>query len=294
MTLSGTIPVEQSVADGITATFSYGFKIDVASDLFVMQDAVIASPGTFSVTGVGNASGGTLTFTAAPPLNTVISRFRVVDFGQTTSYAEGDAFLEQDHEQSVDTLAMQITQLVERFQRIPIFPQQVNGTIRGMALPLPEALKLLQWNSTADGLTNANSTILTVTPLPGGGAKVEAQASVAVNASASALELVATSLVPAGAVLDSLLYHCATSFGTSNGLTSVQLGTRSAPQRFGRGLSIVAGNSSNGGQWANLALEPAPSALDAVLGAETGPFDAVGQAIITAVYFVYTPPIVVP
>lgn len=294
MTLASTIPVEQTIADGVAVTFSYGFLIDAASDILILQGAAIASPGTFSLTGVGNAAGGTFTFTAAPPIGTVISRFRVVDFGQATSYTEGDAFLEQNHEGSVDALAQQITQLAETFQRIPVFPRNVNGTIRGMALPLPEALKLLQWNSTADGLTNADSSILTVSPLPGAGARTEAQATVAVSPTGGELVLTAAALVPAGALLKAVLTHNSVAPGTSNGLSGYSVGTIVAPERYGRGVSIALLGANNAGQFRNYVEEPAASALAVILQAEGGAFDAVGTVIVTAVFDLYTNPTSVP
>lgn len=293
MTLSATIPVVQTVADGVTATFSYDFRLDQASDLIVYQDDTLAPPSTYSVAGVGNETGGTFTFTAVPPLATLITRTRLTPLGQQTSYREGDAFLEQDHEQSVDALAMQITQVVEASQRVPTLDPTSLAALRGLEFPAPDPLKLLGWNTDGTALTLFDSAILTVTPLPGAGARVEAQVTVAVPTINGATELKATALVPAGALLESVLSSNSVAFGGSNGLTGYTLGTGANAARFGEGVPVTLG-ATNTGLWRGYAQELAAAALDVVLLAETGAFDATGEAIITAVYNMYVIPTAVP
>jgi len=178
-------------------------------------------------------------------------------------------------------------------ERRPALKPSTLTPLRNLEFPQPVALQLIGWNSDGTKLALFNSTILTVTPLVGSGARVEAQATVSVPAVA-ANTLTAVSIVPAGALLKALLVHNSVAFGASSGLTGYSLGTASAPERFGRGISIAILGENNPGQWRNYVEEPAASALDAILTAETGAFDTVGTAIVTAVYEIYTNPIVVP
>ncbi len=93
--------------------------------------------------------------------------------------------------------------------------------------------------------------------------------------------MVATAIIPAGVVLISSQIFIEVSFGTSNALTSITVGTVSAPERYGRGISIVGGTKTGPSDYRNYVLEPTTTTLDITVSAEGGAFDAVGSLILT-------------
>lgn len=295
MTLSGTIPIIQSLGDAVNKIFSYGFRIDQAADLEVFQDTALQPAASYQVTGVGVDTGGTVIFGIAPASGTLVTRRRNKPLGQATSYKEGDSFLSQSHEQSVDSLAQQTTQAFETFQRVPTLgPTTVNG-LRNLLLPPPVPLQLWSWDSNGTQIVYAPSTILTVTPLPGGGAVVTAQATQAVNASNGLTQLTTSGLVPAGARLTDGMAFLATEWSTENNISAWSLGTATASGRYGQNLAITQGTVTSAGQAVNFVQEPAPSGLELVVTATAGgPFGLTGQAIVTAQYVLYVPPTAVP
>ncbi len=281
------------IGDGIIRTFPYNFRVLTATEIAVFQNDTEVNQALYTVNGVG-ADSGSITLTTAPAVSDTVWIFGDTIKQQPTSYPEQGPFPAVSHETGLDRPMMTLWEFEETLERIPTFKQPTLPALRSMELPQPDALKLYSWNANGDGITYVDSTILTVTPLPGAGARVEAQATVAVNASASQGVLTASNLVPAGALLQAVLTHNSIAFGTSNGLTGYSLGTLSAPERYGRSISVALNGENSAGMFRNYAEEPAPASLDITLSAEGGVFDATGQAIVTVVYNVFVPPTAVP
>jgi hypothetical protein len=108
-------------------------------------------------------------------------------------------------------------------------------------------------------------------------------------------QLTTSGLVPAGSHLLHLMAHVAIQPGNTRSIVSWSLGTVSAFQRFARGKSLPVGTVTNAGEAINYVVEPAPSGLEAVITADAGgPFDTVGEFIVTAIYQFYAVPLVVP
>jgi hypothetical protein len=76
----------------------------------------------FTLTGVGNASGGSLRTVAAVPSSSKVTIFRNVPATQTTSYQEGGDFPASSHERALDKLTMvaqQTERLAARALKVP-------------------------------------------------------------------------------------------------------------------------------------------------------------------------------
>jgi len=125
MTLSTTTNKVSLSGDGNTTVFAYNFKILSSSDLKVY---IRSATGTetlktitthYTVSGVGSASGGNVTFTGGnTPTNTeTVILQRVVPLTQTHDYVENDPFPAESHEQGLDRLTMHVQQLQEEIDR---------------------------------------------------------------------------------------------------------------------------------------------------------------------------------
>ena len=69
----GIKPRIQYTADGILTTYEFPFAIFKASDLDVYFGDSLQDTDTYTVSGVGNSDGGSVTFSSAPTADTIIT-----------------------------------------------------------------------------------------------------------------------------------------------------------------------------------------------------------------------------
>jgi hypothetical protein len=88
LTINNTTPRNEYVGNNATTSFAYDFKILTAADLKIFLDSTEQVSG-FSITQVGNDTGGQVVFTVAPGsnVNVLLERFTVTD--RQTDYIEG-------------------------------------------------------------------------------------------------------------------------------------------------------------------------------------------------------------
>lgn len=110
-----TVPSEQSriqyTTDGTSVSFPVPFRFLNAAHLQVArqrndESSILELGVDYSVSGVGNQAGGTITTTSALPAGDSISIERVVPITQETAYQRNDPFPERAHEQALDKLTM--------------------------------------------------------------------------------------------------------------------------------------------------------------------------------------------
>jgi len=125
MTISTTTIKNSYSGNGSTTTFNYTFKITDQDDLEVL---IRASTGTetvktitthYTVTGVGNAGGGTVVFTAGniPITGETIVIRRATPQTQATDYLANDPFPAESHEDALDKLTSITQELQEEVDR---------------------------------------------------------------------------------------------------------------------------------------------------------------------------------
>jgi len=109
MTLPIQIPRTVQSADGVQDTFSYDFLVLDETHLQVFEDAILTTK-AYTVTGIGNASGGTVVFSPVVPAAGVsVSLVLNVPLDQETDYQPYDPFPANTHEAALDKLT-QISQ----------------------------------------------------------------------------------------------------------------------------------------------------------------------------------------
>ena len=114
MTISTTTRTVTHNGNGAAVNFTYPFKIDDAADLLVYLKSgsvfVRKSLGTdYSLTGVRNPGGGTVTFVVAPASATGNVRFlRRTALTQLVDYITNDDFPAEIHEAALDKLTMAV------------------------------------------------------------------------------------------------------------------------------------------------------------------------------------------
>jgi cytoskeletal protein CcmA (bactofilin family) len=167
MTISTTIAKNSSAGNGSTAAFTYGFKITDQSHIkvYIRVDSTgVETLKTltthYTVSGVGAAAGGTVTFTSGniPVSGETVVLTRVTPQNQVTDLVENDPFPAAVFEDSLDKLtsiSQEIQETVDRAITVP--------TTDSSDLELPSstarASRLMAFDGSGDVTTIATSTL---------------------------------------------------------------------------------------------------------------------------------------
>jgi len=124
MTVSSTNTKNSYSGDASTTVFAYTFKIFDDDDISVIlrTDATggetVQTKGThYSVSGVGNAGGGNITFVTAPASGITVVLIRATVQTQTTDYTPNDPFPAASHEEALDRLTLMVQDQQEELDR---------------------------------------------------------------------------------------------------------------------------------------------------------------------------------
>ena len=148
MAVPDQVPFNQSTANGATTVFPYTFLIVEEGQLSVYLDGVLQASG-YTVSGVGVAGGGNVTFTTAPANGVVVERIRETALTRTTDYPPNGDLLESTLDADFDKTwqAMQeINEHVGRAIKLPL------GSTADPALDALVANRYLRVNAAADGI----------------------------------------------------------------------------------------------------------------------------------------------
>jgi len=124
MTVSSTTTKNSYNGNGILTAFAYGFKIFDEDDIAViLRDDATGTESTqsitthYSVSGVGSASGGNITFGTAPATGKTVVLLRTTPLTQATDYTPNDPFPADAHEDALDKLTFIAQELQEELGR---------------------------------------------------------------------------------------------------------------------------------------------------------------------------------
>ena len=168
MVVSTTTSRVEYNGNGSTTAFAYTFRIFADGDLkvYVVSSAGVATLKTitthYTVSGAGDASGGTVTMGSAPASGETLVIERSVAYTQSTDYVESDSFSAETHETALDRNTM----LTQQNQRdIARSMRLSKGTADSVSveLPAPVASHFIKWNADADALESAIGTADQVT-----------------------------------------------------------------------------------------------------------------------------------
>jgi hypothetical protein len=163
--LSDVEPRIQYTANGGETEFDFPFLVysdaeGSSSHLIVIrvrdgEPETLATPADYSVADLDEEDGGTITLEEAAEADDIYILYREVPIETFFSFATaGDYFAEDVNKQN--NLILQILQqLALAISRSATLPPE--STLESLALPSPEALKLLRWNSDASALENTPS-----------------------------------------------------------------------------------------------------------------------------------------
>lgn len=130
------------VASAGQVSFPYTFPIFAATDLLVYVSGSLQSTSAYSVTGVGEASGGNVVFTTGRASGDEVILLSGIPYTQGLDYVDGDAFPAAAHEAGLDTLTRLTQQLKEITDRCLQLNVALSYGKTGLELPAPQSLTL--------------------------------------------------------------------------------------------------------------------------------------------------------
>ena len=147
MTVETNINRNDYQVDGVAlGPFAYEFRILQESDLQVYENGVLTAK-AYTVAGVGDVQGGSVTFTSQAPALGQLSLIRIVDENQSTDYRPYDAFPAERMEADLDKLTMRDQQLQEASERSIQFPPDNVGLTQFLPAIPNRANKLLSFDN---------------------------------------------------------------------------------------------------------------------------------------------------
>lgn len=164
MTIASETARNDYTGNGAVDTYTYGFKIFDESQLLVTQRNTATPPvettlvlnTDYTVTGVNNPAGGTIVLDAGNlATDFLLAIKRDVDYTQETDIRNQGPYLPELHEDEFDLLMMAIQQLKNATDRSMQLPE--TGTTAATTLPIPAALKLVQWDAAGTALQNVDA-----------------------------------------------------------------------------------------------------------------------------------------
>ena len=129
------------VGDGVTVAFTYDFRIIRSEEALVKEDGVETS--AYSISGLGNPLGGTITFDTAPAVDVDILIQRDVSLTQLIDYQAYDPFPAETHETGLDRIVMMIQQLNNSIGSV------LGTDIEGLVTPPYVAGEYWRWDLSA-------------------------------------------------------------------------------------------------------------------------------------------------
>lgn len=177
MTLATALSRTDYTSNGSATIYPYTFRILAASDLRVITrsvttglETVLAYPANYTVSGVGNTAGGSITLATPITAGDVLTIRRVRPGTQQTSFRSQGSFFPETHEDAFDHVVMLADQLQDQLDRSLKLQETLDPSLFGLTLPTPTAGLVL--TGTGSGFTMAAITTAAAVTLPGAGRTV--------------------------------------------------------------------------------------------------------------------------
>lgn len=166
MTITTNDTRDEYTATGGQTVFNYTFKIFTSTDLLVYQTASGATPDdttdlitTYTVTGVGNASGGTIVLNSGATAGDKITIVSNISYERDTDYQFNGDFTADVVNDEQDRLLSLVKQVKDNSERTLLFSKSTQGAT-GKTLPTPAELadSVLAFDSNGDPVAGVSAT----------------------------------------------------------------------------------------------------------------------------------------
>ena len=155
--IHGVVPRIQYTANGSLTKFTFPFAIFSTDDIEVYLNDTKQASTAYTVTGVRDSDGGSVTFTSTPTNGTVVTIVRNLSIERTSDFQEGGALRADTLNDEFDYQIACQQQIADNLNRSMVLPPYAVDSNVNLTLPTPSAGKAIVWN--ADGTNLENSTV---------------------------------------------------------------------------------------------------------------------------------------
>lgn len=157
MPVTEQTPVNASTGNGVTTVFPYTYLILAQADIEVLVDDVVQTLTTdYTVSGVGNPSGGNVTFGSAPINGASVVLRRNMQYKRTTDYQENGDLTAATLDADNDSTVLLLQQLASEFVRALKLPKGTTTDQELTGTAADRANKYIAFDSSGN-LTTASS-----------------------------------------------------------------------------------------------------------------------------------------
>jgi hypothetical protein len=162
MTVPSEVARTDAISNGVNLVFPYSFRILDESELLVITrdsddvETTLVLNTDYTVSGVGELSGGNVTLIAATANTNVVSITRNMAFTQDTDLQANGQFSAETHEDCFDRAMMIAQQLKDESDRCFRISASIDPNDMDLEMPAAEAGQVLIWNDDATGLENVS------------------------------------------------------------------------------------------------------------------------------------------
>lgn len=165
MTITALESRNEYIATSGQTTFSYTFKIFATTDLNVYITATGDTPDDatdittlYTVTGVGEAAGGTIVLNTGATLDDSVTIVSNIPDSRSTDYQDNGDFIPETVNADFDKVVSLVKQGIGAANRTLQF-QESEQSVSGLSIDTPVAGEFLIWNAGADGVTGASPSV---------------------------------------------------------------------------------------------------------------------------------------
>ena len=170
MTITTNDTRDEYTATAGQTLFNYTFKIFESTDLNVYVTPVGQDPDDdidivtgYSVTGLGDEDGGTITLVTPTTAGDSVTIVSDIPESRTTDYQNNGDFLPDTVNDDFDRVVSLVKQAIDKVNRTVSF-QESEQSVSGLDLPAPESQKYLRWKADLSGLENSTADGTVIAP----------------------------------------------------------------------------------------------------------------------------------
>lgn len=265
--------------NGVTTAFNYGFRILAATHMQVVLTEndvdTVVDPANYSVAGVGDAAGGSITMATAPTATQTLTIIRAVPFTQTTDLENQGAYYAEDVEAAFDLSVMRDQELQEQIDRSLKIPVgQDSSTLDGL---IADVVRLndsvANVDTVATNIANVNTAATNIASIIAAPGAATAAAASATAAATSETNAAASETSAAGSATSATASATSATASASAASTSETNAASSATAAAGS-ATAAAGSATSASTSATNAATSATNAAGSATAAATSATNA--------------------
>ena len=148
----------QYTATGGQTVFPYDFPIEDQDHIVVIQNSTtLVITTNYTVSGVGNESGGNITLISGATLNDIITIYRDAPIERVTNFSQAGDFLAEDLNDQLNYLTMAVQDVDTKVTRVVSLKPEDTSSVLEIPVASERASKFLAFDGDGDAIASAGT-----------------------------------------------------------------------------------------------------------------------------------------